>query len=101
MSDRGLTFPVEFKHKTEKVATHIPLRYKGTELTVAWRPSGWEYFDLKSQRPPNLEADFFLVHRESSISLMDWGQGLGMRLEASNGEDVHFNLSGWGLTGGQ
>ena len=77
MSDRLLTFPVEFKHKTEKVAAQIPLRYKGTGLTVALRPSGWGYFDFKSQRPPNLQADFFLVHKESSISLMDWGQDLG------------------------
>jgi len=41
------------------------------------RPLDWEYFDFKSQGPPNLQADFFLLQIESSISLMDWGQDMG------------------------
>lgn len=69
--------PCRIQTQNGKLEAQIPLQYERKGLTFALRPPGSECFDFKSQGPPNLRADFFLVQIESPISLMDWGQDMG------------------------
>lgn len=86
MSGRRPIFPVEFKHKMKKVEAQIPLRRKGHNWRVPWGLWAEKNLIFKKQGThtptpitTNLQADyfFFLVQKESSISLMDWGQDTG------------------------